>query len=1491
MAINGKLTNVLGVKMPFWIVNQLETRSNKGSLSDRSDNENLKYLSNKTAWVRLASSVDVSGSQDFSYFQKIDPSLNQPSDLAKNYVLFGGTSKFLKQQSYELRWGLHNVNNQAGGAYGMLGESEVHNYGYRPMPGITRVHIDTQGRLGSVRQAIIDIKCWDKAQLDIIDALYFKLGYTMFLEWGHTYYYPNEEPDTARESLDPNKVLSSEFMSLDPFAENVSKEELTRRISENSRKSYGNYDGMLGIVTNFNFSYNAEGGYDCVVRMMGLGVLGDSIKINNPSKLIDLLTDEVLLLRQTLEDANPGYINPSADEDAAAKEKARKEAEALEPNNIKDVIEYLDEPDEFISYDSFSESTPDKWNSIIQNTQGFDTLVFIKRINRYFSLKDQYKDDTAIKLNMDRLSTIVEQLPGSEGHEHSGGYRMLFEENWRPNNSLTQAINETAVDYAKSAGVLGALNIYLGFIPTVALARLFSGDPVFGKDFELAKVAENIKSNEKYKTSTITIFNFYEGARPIKALIQDGDRFVNKYIDWSNYNRANEKFRYTAYLTRNLYAEAQNPRVKPNDEFKQIDLAKFYQALQNYIKETPIEDFDVNVEPVPQEAFQRGNYGLNFTFRFDLTFNFEAEVQVREEAAGTAVNPVYEKQTVIYTLPVEIVTNDTSVIEDIIISGETANLIKQPGVAAKKRAEEAAKKAEEERVFSEQQKDQQKALLTQINESLGVQSNLEISLRTIQVRALNSAFYEKGATNIDLSIGRKVYALDMTKRINTQDTRYKRTIAETVFSNGVYEDMIADLIDKKIEDSVTNYFSSEKDRLKINAKYGFATTLMGSDSTKDDLFKGLEGKDVDYLSVLKAYVIPYEYSSEIVAGIKTNHPVYIPFGLLLMLLNHSCTLYDESTDNKGSTKIKKPLVYIDYNDKLNFFQTCPQQMSTNPWIVLTRVECNKEEYKKLFNPEVLQGDKIRGLSNKEKEKQTGETPLFDPENMDLLSYQLPAIKTGKNYTGNIMNILLNVDYLVEVIKHNSFKDGTNGVYLKPFLEEVITDINKYLGNFNAFRLNYSDKANTFQIVDDQYVDTDIDVPVQSKPIQDPKYRTQLPLVGRSSIAKSLELKTELGSKLANLIAISANSAKDQSQNSVNGDSVGFINDNYVDRIVPKRMGSGGNSTNLNGEIAASQQFNRSIEDFYASIQPSKDDVSQATNFLIDKISNVKNETAATRATAMIPLGVNFTTDGIAGMSMYQTFTVSDNLLPYTYYSKKSNGFIDGQTTFVGFVVVGLTHVIENNVWSTSVRSNMISVKDKYVFKGTIATPKKNEPIKPSLPARPESTPNADRLRAIVSNLNETYSNRITFNKIVDPWNANLGYIDKLALSGDITEALAVNTGLIFAHALSKFSDLKIVIGGGNDIFHQGMQSPHTRGKGLDFTVFPEKYQVRWVSGTNKPGMQKADTGDPNYGTHVSFNDVLQKYVKDLTQVYQLLDEYLNPSYYATDGHYHITVTS
>jgi len=298
-ADESRTSNALGVPIPIWIINQLEKRSKELSVNTEGKNtqqlnENLLFRANSSAWTRMVSSIDlispvffsgdpISGeftieasiNKAFDYFQKMGLDIQNASDLAKLFILQGGVSKYTSTPSsfsYSLRNGFKESYNATGTT------NEIREYGYRPMPGITSVRVQTQGKLGSIRSADIQLKVWDKDQLDIIDALYFKLGYTMLLEWGHTNYYEAES----------GELKSSEDYAINPFEQGITKEDIFNKIANNVRDSEGNYDAMLGMVTNFNFTYNQEGGYDCTIKLISLGALISNMKMNNPRVLPEL---------------------------------------------------------------------------------------------------------------------------------------------------------------------------------------------------------------------------------------------------------------------------------------------------------------------------------------------------------------------------------------------------------------------------------------------------------------------------------------------------------------------------------------------------------------------------------------------------------------------------------------------------------------------------------------------------------------------------------------------------------------------------------------------------------------------------------------------------------------------------------------------------------------------------------------------------------------------------------------------------------------------------------------------------------------------------------------------------------------------------------------------------------------------------------------------------------------------------------------------------
>ena len=1214
---SNKISNIIGTKIPQWLINQLDTRANQGARDSR-DNDNILFIANKTAWIRLVSSIDILNPNDIDYFRKVvGDSIKNKEDLAKEFVLFGGTSKYLRENSYQQRAGLGKD-----GAYGILGTSEIQQFGYRPMPGIQSVTIDTQGKLGSLRAATINFKCWDKAQLDIIDALYFKLGFTMFLEWGQTFFYPEGS----------SRVQSTELYSIDPFRQNLTKEEIAIQISKNVRQSEGNYDAMLGMVTNFNFTYNQDGGYDCTIKLMALGILGDAIKINNPKDLPNILAEEIRRYNQTLSQIAAAQNIPPAEPPAPTSQQEsilrvlNKEINTVDkeptneqkfviakraglPNSQQKLTGYYDN-----NIDYFYELKDRGWSWLIPR---FGAIIPINNTADFVS---------SVNINTTNLFNTVTSF---------------FDSNKPPSNFQG---GQTA-DPSNPVSTTALLQ---------RQAALFYALPVEAKLFKTADLIQTSRGN------TVDI-----RAKRFSYLGINGKKYpIGIKVEFETINPS---FSRDTVNSEEVYTKAIN-QIKTDGSFNVSNLTLGVSTL----KYAEIGEIDSTVNSVNKE--NRLSFPiLSLTKDVVVVVNDKIKQEVNNIGGSSVIDTTGD---VSVNVRISLYITDSNLIQSVIKGAKAPDIkVVEATIAAQNQNQGPT---------AEEQAAAQEAANTQIQQALQLQSGLELTLRTIQVHALNKAI---GASNNDLSIGRKVYTLPIWDK---NDKSGNTTFYSQVFSNGIFSKYITELVEGTIVDTDPK---NPEDRFKIQSKYGFATELMAGRITTAELNQ----KNVDFKRLLNAYVVPYEISQEIVKGVTTNHPVYIPLGLLLMILNHSCTIYD----TKDST-VQTPLVYIDFNPNVNFFLSNTKHLSTNPFKVLIPFEGSFTDYQDLFLKDILTKDqtKIQPLSGSNET-----TPLFNTSNDDALSSQIPPIKfdeaNNNIYRAKIMNVLISIDYVIELVRDYSLKDGTNSIYLKPFLEQLLLDINKYLGNFSLLRLAYNDGGNTFHIVDDQ-----VTPPLEGEEMLQPSNISEIPLVGKFSIAKSLEIKTDISTKLSNMIAISANSdVAGKSTLSTNGDNFGFINTSYKDRFIPiKGDITGSKATDQDTVKAAAIQFNQTISDFYSKINPSDSNVSQATNYYIERMSKIKNTEYPTRASAMIPVSVNFTTDGISGFTMGQAFSISDQLLPYTYNNRivqDQKGLSKDHINKVGFVVVGLTNTIENNQWTTAVRANMIFLKYKTDFVGSV----------------------------------------------------------------------------------------------------------------------------------------------------------------------------------------------
>jgi hypothetical protein len=433
--------------------------------------------------------------------------------------------------------------------------------------------------------------------------------------------------------------------------------------------------------------------------------------------------------------------------------------------------------------------------------------------------------------------------------------------------------------------------------------------------------------------------------------------------------------------------------------------------------------------------------------------------------------------------------------------------------------------------------------------------------------------------------------------------------------------------------------------------------------------------------------------------------------------------------------------------------------------------------------------------------------------------KLPKFKYGGDgdatdaHRGKIMKVLINIDYLFNIIKQYLSQDPTNSVYLKSLLDQILSDMNKTLGNFNALRVYYDDTANALQIVDDQVIPG-----LPKENMLNKEGRTDLPLYGASSIAKTLELKTDLSTKVNNVLAISANADwKKQASNSTDASAVGAINNFYYDRYINNRTEKQDTKTSVNDtQIQSAIKFNKNIQDFYGTYNPSPENVHHAINYFIERMSKNKNESFPTRASAMIPVSLGFTTDGISGFGITQGFTIPEQLLPYTYSTRALKVDKDGKVETdsshkVGFITTGINHVIENNQWTTSIKGSMIYLKNRQDFEAPLNTSKELGGVAQYNPDNPTQPDNDFTIppNAVLSNYPNTPSEFQNVNFVdigignpsgdVQKINRNLLLdISKAAVSADvqvsITTAVSGHTSTPSRHNAGQAVDIAIING-------------------------------------------------------------------------------------------------
>ena len=294
--------NIIGNPFDDYVRDQVNTRQKATGKYSNITSDDVKYYNTKLPWMRLCSSVNLYNKENEVMPKGEDKeipgnilsklvSLGWPEEelkgeaLARNMVLEGVPVNFSGSGDGATTFGssgLNYENSIFNGDYGYGGTDER---GYVPKPGLLNATVQYYNN-GANSKTIIKIKAWNKRQLQMIDVLYLRPGYTLLLEFGWSVYLKNgtEGNGYSDYSLGGSSegTMTKPFLFVMDQAEEDNNNQFTilKQIDEERRKRHGNYDAIFGKVSKFAWNMATDGSYDITCTIIGMGSILESLKVN-----------------------------------------------------------------------------------------------------------------------------------------------------------------------------------------------------------------------------------------------------------------------------------------------------------------------------------------------------------------------------------------------------------------------------------------------------------------------------------------------------------------------------------------------------------------------------------------------------------------------------------------------------------------------------------------------------------------------------------------------------------------------------------------------------------------------------------------------------------------------------------------------------------------------------------------------------------------------------------------------------------------------------------------------------------------------------------------------------------------------------------------------------------------------------------------------------------------------------------------------------------
>ena len=285
----GQPQDVIGGGIDGSVIEQLKAREKLIS-TPKKDRNQLLFFNGNGAWARIVSSINTITKEETEGLAKGTKTIKEVvgnKNLAYNNVIMGGA---LKQGTPKEPTGLSggineskhnpiNINNEGYVTAGDIKNKSYHNYerlGFRPTPGLNSVSVKSKGTYGTLREAEVSVTVWTLEDLEMMQALYLRPGFNILLEWGHSL-----QLDSKSGVVDQDVQFYRKFLR-----NKVGRDVIQKDLKELTFDSGYNYDAMVGFISNFNWSFRDDGGYDCTIKIISSGTVLESIAVTfDPSNV------------------------------------------------------------------------------------------------------------------------------------------------------------------------------------------------------------------------------------------------------------------------------------------------------------------------------------------------------------------------------------------------------------------------------------------------------------------------------------------------------------------------------------------------------------------------------------------------------------------------------------------------------------------------------------------------------------------------------------------------------------------------------------------------------------------------------------------------------------------------------------------------------------------------------------------------------------------------------------------------------------------------------------------------------------------------------------------------------------------------------------------------------------------------------------------------------------------------------------------------------